>query len=104
MQLGGARVEKTVQASRDQRERSYQVVPAGARLAYLSERRVASWLSWLLYPAESRLPAGSVEWIEIRYPSADINIFGIGMHWLIWFCIVNLFTMLALRKRFGVTF
>ena len=104
MQLDGARVEKIVQASRDQRERSYQVVPAGARLAYLSERRVASWPSWLLYPAESRLPAGPVEWIEVRYPSADIGVFGIGLHWLVWFCIVNLFTMLALRKRFGVTF
>ena len=104
MRFDDARVEKTVQVSRDQRERSYQVVPAGARLAYLSQRRVASWLSWLLYPAESRLPSGSVKWIEVRYPSADIGVFGIGMHWLIWFCIVNLFTMLALRKRFGVTF
>ena len=118
MRFDDARVEKTLQVSRDQRERSYetvlpsrdqrersyQVVPAGARLAYLSQRRVASWLSWLLYPAESRLPSGSVKWIEVRYPSADIGVFGIGMHWLIWFCIVNLFTMLALRKRFGVTF
>ena len=90
MQLDGARIEKTVQA--------------GSGLAYLSVRRVASWLGWLRYPAESRLPHGPVEWIEVSYPSADIGIFGIGMHWLVWFCIVNLFTMLALRKRFGVTF
>ena len=45
-----------------------------------------------------------VEWIEVSYPGADIGVFGIGMHWLVWFCIVNLITMLALRKRFGVTF
>ena len=90
MQFDDARMEKTVQS--------------GAGLDYLSARRVGSWLGWLRYPAESRLPAGPVEWIEVGYPSADIGIFGIGMHWLIWFCIVNLFTMLALRKRFGVTF
>jgi hypothetical protein len=90
MQLDGASVEKTVQS--------------GAGLDYLSERRVGSWFTWLRYPAESRLPAGPVEWIEVRYPSADVSVFGIGMHWLIWFCIVNLLTMLALRKRFGVTF
>jgi hypothetical protein len=50
------------------------------------------------------LPNAPVEWIEVSYPGADIGVFGIGMHWLIWFCIVSLFTMLALRKRFGVTF
>jgi hypothetical protein len=90
MQLDGARVEKRVQE--------------GEGLSYLSERRVASWLEWLRYPAESRLPNAPVEWIEVSYPGADIGVFGIGMHWLIWFCIVSLFTMLALRKRFGVTF
>ncbi|MGD0577835.1 MAG: hypothetical protein ABSC08_02790 [Bryobacteraceae bacterium] len=88
--LDGARMEKAVQA--------------GSGLSYLSERRVATWLDWLRYPAESRLPHGAVEWVEVSYPSADIVVFGIGMHWLVWFCIVNLFTMLAFRKRFGVTF
>ncbi len=90
MQLDGARVEKSVQA--------------GEGLSYLSERRVASWLEWLRYPAESRLSNTPVEWIEVSYPGTDIGVFGIGMHWLVWFCIVNLITMLALRKRFGVTF
>ena len=86
----GARLEKSIQA--------------GSGLHYLSERRVGSWLDWLGYPAESRLPRGPVARIEVDYPYADIDVFGIGMHWLIWFLIVNLVTMLALRKRFGVTF
>ena len=59
-----------------------------------------------LHPRTAQMvaTAATVEWIEVSYPSADIVVFGIGMHWLVWFCIVNLFTMLAFRKRFGVIF
>jgi hypothetical protein len=67
-------------------------------------RRVASVVDWLRYPAEARLPAGDVQWIEVSYPDAKIYIFGVGMHWLLWFSIVCLITMLVFRRRFGVRF
>ena len=79
-------------------------VQAGSGLRYISERRVASLLEWLRYPAEPPLPGGAVRWIEVAYPSADIDILGIGVHWLVWFCVVSVLTMLLFRKRFGVTF
>jgi hypothetical protein len=76
----------------------------GPGLRYISLRRVASLVEWLHYPGESRLPGSAVAWIEVAYPNAAIDIFGWGMHWLIWFSIVCMLTMFAFRKRFGVTF
>jgi hypothetical protein len=79
-------------------------IQAGAGLRYLSERRVASLPAWLRYPAESRLPGGIVRKIQVNYPTADLRIFGIGVHWMVWFFIISSITMLALRRRFRVIF
>jgi hypothetical protein len=81
-----------------------KTVQVGPGLRYLSMRRVASVLDWLRYPAEARLPAGDVRWIEVTYPDAKVNIFGIRINWLLWFSIVCLVTMLVFRRRFSVTF
>jgi hypothetical protein len=88
---------------RDPTIRAGKTVQAGPGLKYISLRRVASFVDWLRYPAEARLPAGDVQWIEVAYPDAKIYIFGVGMHWLLWFSIVCLITMLIFRRRFGVT-
>jgi hypothetical protein len=76
----------------------------GSGLRYISLRRVASLVDWLHYPGEPRLPSSAVRWIEVAYPKAAINILGWGMHWLIWFSIICVFTMFVFRRRFGVTF
>jgi hypothetical protein len=81
-----------------------KTVQVGPGLRYLSVRRVASVVDWLRYPAEAPFPAGDVQWIEVSYPDAKIYIFGVGMHWLLWFSIVCLITMLVFRRRFGVRF
>lgn len=81
LRVSEASVEKTVQV--------------GSGLRYLSVRRVASGIDWLRYPGEARLPASAIRWIEVSYPD---------MHWLIWFSVVCLLTMLAFRRRFRVTF
>jgi len=70
-----------------------KTVQVGLGLRYLSVRRVASVLEWLRYPGEARLPAGDVQWIEVSYPDAE-------RHWLLWFSIVCLITMLVFRTRF----
>ena len=81
---------------RDPKTSASKMVQVGPGLKYISLRRVASVFDWLRYPAEARLPAGDVQWIEVSYPDADL-------HWLLWFSIVCLITMLVFRKRFGVT-
>lgn len=79
-------------------------IQAGAGLQYLSERRVARMVDWLRYPAESRLPGGTVLKIQVSYPAAELRIFGIGVHWIVWFFIMSSVSMLALRRWFHVTF
>ena len=81
-----------------------KAVRAGAPSAVVAERRVASLFDWLRYPGESRLPKGPVRWIGVSYPAATVDVFGCGVHWLLWFVAVSLLTMLLARKRFGVTF
>jgi hypothetical protein len=90
LRLPGASAEKLVQA--------------GTGLVYLSERRVASLPAWLLYPREARLLDAPFDSITLDYPSAQIPVFGFGVHWLVWFCIVSFATMLAFRRRLRVTF
>ena len=90
LRVPGAAVSKTVQA--------------GAGLRYISVRRVASLGDWWHYPAEARLPRTAIHWIGVAYPYAAIDVFGIGIDWLVWFCAVSLLTMLAVRKRFSVLF
>lgn len=90
LRVGGASLSKAVQA--------------GAPSGLVAERRVASLLDWVRYPGESRLPSRPLRWIEVSYPAATIDVFGFGLHWLLWFLAVSLFTMLAAKNRFGVTF
>jgi hypothetical protein len=79
-------------------------VQAGTASGFVAERRVASLFDWLRYPGEARLPGDGVRWIEVSYPGATVNVFGFGVHWLLWFVIVSLLTMLLAKKRFNVTF
>jgi hypothetical protein len=90
LSLPGGSVMKSVQA----------VSGAG----YVSERRVTSLLWWLCYPGEGRLPDIGVRSIEVEYPSAEISVFGFGVHWLVWFCVVSFVAMLLFRGRLRVTF
>jgi hypothetical protein len=79
-------------------------VQAGAPAGYLSERRASSMLEWLCFPGEARLPVSALSSIEVEYPSAEINVCGFGVHWLVWFCVVSLVAMLVFRRRLRVTF
>jgi hypothetical protein len=79
-------------------------VDAGRGPRYISGRRVRPALDLLWHPGERRLPAGNVEWIEIRYPEATVHAFGLDLHWLIWLLITSMICALALKKRFRVSF
>ena len=79
-------------------------VQAGVGPSYLSERRVSSVLDLVWHPAESRLAAGPVKWIEIRYPTASVRALGLDLHWLIWLMVLSMVSALLLKRRFRVSF
>jgi hypothetical protein len=79
-------------------------IEAGAGPRYLSDRRVSTALDLLWHPAEKRLPAGPVEWIEVRYPPATVHWLGLDLHWLIWLLVLSMASALLLKKRFRVSF
>lgn len=79
-------------------------VQAGQGPQYLSERRVSSALDLIWHPAESRLPDGPVDWIELRYPKAEVHALGLDLHWLIWILIISMASALILKRQFRVSF
>ena len=79
-------------------------VAAGDPFRYLSIRRVTGLWDALWYAGEARLAQGEVEWIEIRYPSAEVPFAGIKLHWLIWFFVISMVAAYGLKGYFGVTF
>ena len=79
-------------------------VDAGAGPRYVSDRRVGSMTGLLWHPAESLLPSGPVDWIEIRYPEATIQALGLRLHWLVWLVGLSMIAVLMMKRRFGVTF
>jgi hypothetical protein len=67
-------------------------------------RYAPGFINLLLYPAEAPLPRnGPLDAIELAYPEIDIPIFGLSLHWLIWFFILSIVFAFALRKPLGVT-
>jgi hypothetical protein len=79
-------------------------VEAGAGRRYLSDRRVSGLLDFIWHPAESRLKAPDVDWIEVRYPSATLHWLGFDFHWLVWLLLFSMLSALLLKDRFHVTF
>jgi uncharacterized membrane protein (DUF106 family) len=68
-----------------------------------SPLRPASLLGQIVYPAEPPLPrASGVESIRVAYADADVNLFGIEMHWIIAFFILTMVFAFALAKPLGV--
>jgi hypothetical protein len=68
----------------------------------------ACWRILALQPRPANLTvrsnrAAHVRSVALAYPQASINLFGWGLHWLWWFFIVSVVTMLLLRGRLGVT-
>jgi len=76
---------------------------AGGSAHYLVNRRVASLPSWFLYPGEFPIGKDGFEWIEVRYPPAEISYFGLKAHWLVWFILYSMVIAFLLKDRFGVT-
>ena len=86
--VGGETIEKKIEA-----DPSARFVPG---------LRPSSILEAVLHPDEPRIQSPAVDWIDVRYPDANVAIFGIQLHWILWFTIISMVFALLFRKRFGV--
>ena len=82
--------------------KTVRVTPEVMRLSPVRVDR--SFLSQLIYPAESPLPADSpIHAIHIDYADREVSVLGLGMHWLIPFFVLSIAFAFALRGSFKVT-
>jgi hypothetical protein len=51
----------------------------------------------MLNPTESRLPPGAIERIEVAYPAAWLTVFGLTLHWTLWFTLAAVGAAIWLR-------
>ena len=87
-QVGGAEVARSVEA--------------GSRQRYVAGKSVRSAVGALWDPAQPRVAADAVEWVDVEYPDASLSAFGVRLNWLIWFFGISVVAALLLKKRFGV--
>ena len=76
---------------------------AGDDLRYVSPRRESSWWSSIASPGEELLAVENLDWIELRYPGAEIDTGSWSLHWLVWFLIISIVAAYGLKGFFGVT-
>ncbi|HTP33459.1 MAG TPA: hypothetical protein VMJ75_14875 [Candidatus Acidoferrales bacterium] len=79
-----------------------KAIEAGGRQHFVPGRGVRSTLATLWSPGEGRVASSAVEWVEIRYPDAALELFGLAVNWVIWFFLVSIVSALLLKKRLGV--
>lgn len=77
-------------------------IEAGGKARFVAGRRVSSVFDAIWHPDEARVLAHQVDWIEIRYPEARVTVFGVRMHWLVWFTLISMISALLLKRAFGV--
>jgi uncharacterized membrane protein (DUF106 family) len=77
-------------------------VEAGSRPRFVAGKSVHSALAALWEPGGPRIASDAVEWIDIAYPDASLETFGVRLNWLVWFFGVSILAALVLKKRFGV--
>lgn len=72
----------------------------------LSQKKLSnSSLEHFIYPVEDLFPGGSaLKYIYIDYPGKSVSFIGLRIHWIIYYLVLVLIIVLALRKRFGVEF
>lgn len=77
-------------------------IEAGNGARYVAGKTVRSALGSLWEPAQPRVASDTVEWIEVGYPEAQPEAFGLRLNWLVWFFGISVIAALILKKRFGV--
>lgn len=81
-----------------------KTIIAGA-LPRPASRRRASGIPDLLWSwTEPPIRPGSIDWIEVDYAPAGIEVAGMTVHWAVCFGAISMATALVLRRRFRVRF
>ncbi|MEE9457449.1 MAG: hypothetical protein V3W11_09905 [bacterium] len=73
-----------------------ELVAGEAGVGRVSSRRVSGIWSQLMTPGERPL-SGDLKAIEVKYPSRQNKLFGLGVHWMITFFVVSLVAAFALK-------
>jgi uncharacterized membrane protein (DUF106 family) len=76
-------------------------IAVGETRKALTLRASASWWNAILYPSSVTLPS-SVSDFSIAYPSRTLKVFGIKLHWIVFFFLVSLVAGLAASKIFHI--
>ena len=79
-------------------------ISAGRGLHHLSKRRARSFPDLLWYFSELPIRSRWIDWIEVEYPAAEIDVAGVTVNWAIYFVVISMATALVLRRRFRVSF
>lgn len=82
-----------------------KVVVGDGRLARVSTARVRTnvWRE-ISHPGERALPGdGPVTTLEVRYPERRLDLFGMGVHWLVAYFVLSLVLGFAFKGLFKVT-
>ncbi len=77
-------------------------IETGPSARFVPGLRTSSILQSIWHPDEQRIQSSAVDWIDVRYPDTNVAIFGIQLHWILWFTIISMVFALVFRKRFGV--
>jgi hypothetical protein len=96
--------EHVVLVTKDGEEPIAKTVHVGDGLARRSPSRLAAgFKDQLLYPAEPPLPASSAfSGVSLRYPDAEVSLFGWKTHWLIVFFILSIVFAFLMKGAFKV--
>lgn len=73
-----------------------ELVAGEAGVGRVSSRRVSGIWSQLTNPGERPL-SGDLKEIEVKYPSRQNKLFGLGVHWVLTFFVVSLVAAFALK-------
>ena len=77
-------------------------IETGPSARWIPGPRPSSILESIWHPDEPHIQSSAVDWIDVRYPDTNLAIFGIQLHWILWFTIISMVFALLFRKRFGV--
>jgi hypothetical protein len=79
-------------------------ISAGTGLHHLSRRRAGGLPDLLWYCSETPIRSRSIDWIEVEYPAAKIDVAGVTLHWAVCFAAISMAAALVFRRRFRVSF
>ncbi|MCI0470641.1 MAG: hypothetical protein L0Y73_03180 [Candidatus Aminicenantes bacterium] len=73
--------------------------------ALSNKKFAASTVEHFIYPVEDLFAGKSdLKYVYINYPGKSVSFLGLKTHWLVYYLVLTLIIVLALRKKFGVEF